>query len=109
MQVILMNKELIKVIKEGNTYKFYKSRVWRSKRKQILIRDNYECQKCKSRGRFSKADCVHHIKHLKDYPELALTDDNLECLCNPCHNEEHPEKLEEFQQSNKFTNEERWE
>jgi len=36
---------------------------------------------------------VHHIKHLKDFPELALVDSNLESLCFTCHNEEHPEKL----------------
>lgn len=72
---------------------FYKSRKWKSKRAKILRRDNNECQKCKSRGKHHKAETVHHIKHLKDYPELALDDDNLISLCNACHNEEHPEKL----------------
>lgn len=73
------------------------------------MRDNKECQKCKSRGQFSKATCVHHKKHLKDHPELALVDNNLESLCDACHNEEHPEKLQQQKKSNKFINEERWE
>lgn len=57
------------------------------------MRDNYECQKCKRRGRYHKAETVHHKKHLKDYPELAIVDSNLVSLCFNCHNEEHPEKL----------------
>lgn len=80
-------------IKAGNTKKFYKSGAWKRKRKQVLERDNWECQKCKERGGYSKATTVHHIKHLTDRPDLALTDSNLVSLCSACHNEEHPEKL----------------
>ncbi|CAJ0571029.1 unnamed protein product, partial [Mesorhabditis spiculigera] len=35
---------------------------------------------------------VHHIKPLEDFPDLALSDDNLESICPTCHNQEHPEK-----------------
>ena len=38
------------------------------------------------------ADMVHHIKERTEYPELALTLENLISLCNACHNKEHPEK-----------------
>lgn len=88
-----MKKELIEAIKQGDVSKFYKSSEWKDKRRQILRRDNYECQRCKREGRFSRATTVHHIKHLIDYPELALDDENLESLCDACHNLEHPEKL----------------
>lgn len=88
-----MRKELFNAIKRGDVRKFYKSREWRRKRQQILKRDNYECMKCKREGKYHKAETVHHIKHLKDFPELALVDSNLESLCFACHNEEHPEKL----------------
>ena len=78
--------------------KFYKSRPWRKKRKEMLRRDNNECQRCKSLGRYSKAVVVHHIKHLKDRPDLALEDDNLMPLCEACHNSwAHPEKLKKHQ------------
>lgn len=86
---------------------FYKSTVWINKRKEILKRDHNECQRCKSKGRFSKADCVHHIKHLKNRPDLALTNDNLISLCNTCHNEVHPEKLHSSIK-HKYNNQERW-
>lgn len=86
---------------------FYKSKEWKAKRKEILKRDNKECQKCKSRGKYYKAETVHHIKHLKEHPELALTDSNLISLCYACHNQEHPEKLKKTQRK-RFINEERW-
>lgn len=88
----MLPKELLTAIKNGNVRKFYKSTVWRHKRQEILKRDNFECQRCKREGKFSKAEVVHHIKHLRKFPELALTDENLESLCAACHNKEHPEK-----------------
>ena len=88
-----MNKKLLKEIKSGNTSYFYNSRTWRNKRKQIINRDNNECQMCKKQGRVSKGETVHHIKHLKDYPTLALADDNLITLCFHHHELMHPEKF----------------
>lgn len=92
-----MRKDHIKQIKEGNSQTFYMSYVWRKKRLKILDRDNWECQRCKKLGRVStvgiKEDgereeglTVHHIKELKDYPELGLTNSNLTTLCFNCHN-----------------------
>ena len=72
---------------------FYNSGAWKSKRKYILKkRDKLLCQNCKKYGRYRTATTVHHIKHLLDAPELALTDSNLISLCSACHNQMHPEK-----------------
>lgn len=77
---------------------FYKSAAWRRARASALMRDHYMCVECiaaKTRGVICKpraADLVHHIKPLKEYPELALELDNLMSLCNRCHNRLHPEK-----------------
>lgn len=105
-----MDKNLLQAIKAGNVKKFYNNKAWIEKRKQILTRDNKECQKCKARGRYHGAECVHHIKHLKVYPRLGLVDSNLISLCNECHNEEHPEKFGKLDKEKKegFSNEERW-
>ncbi|WP_019849924.1 HNH endonuclease [Desulfitobacterium sp. PCE1] len=73
--------------------KFYNNRPWRRMRRDILRRDNIECQKCKAEGRVGKGESVHHIKHLREFPLLALIDSNLVTLCLACHNEEHPEKV----------------
>ena len=59
---------MIKLIKE-DVKKFYNSAVWKAMRKQILIRDNYECQHCKDEGKFSNDNLqVHHIKEIKEFP-----------------------------------------
>ena len=102
-------KALFEAIQSGDTDKFYNSRTWRRKRKSILLRDNYECQSCKAKGRVGKGESVHHIKHLREFPLLALTDSNLVTLCFACHNEEHPEKVSKSSGVEPFTNEERWE
>lgn len=73
---------------------FYKSKAWERCRTLSLERDNYLCQRCLRRGMITAADVVHHIKELKNHPELALDLENLESLCHPCHNKEHPEKGE---------------
>lgn len=74
--------------------KFYKTKSWKDKRKEILQRDNFECQLCKHKGRYSKATTVHHKKHYDKFPQLALTDNNLISVCSICHNKLHPEKAE---------------
>ena len=71
---------------------FYDGKAWRSKRAKILRRDGYMCQHCKRYGRRREATEVHHIKHLDEFPELALVDSNLISLCHACHNRQHPEK-----------------
>lgn len=93
MTVNELNKWLIPIIKANNIKTFYNSTPWKHARLKALERDNNECQKCKSRGLYNEAECVHHKKHVKQYPQLALELDNLISLCNECHNQEHPEKL----------------
>lgn len=96
-----------KVIELIKTDKFYLCKDWKKKRKEVLRRDHYECQRCKRNHKVSKATTVHHIKHLKEHPELALDDDNLESLCGDCHNLEHPEKLKDFCKAKRW-NDEKW-
>ena len=85
--------EIRKLIAIGDIRLFYKRKGWKKKRKEILKRDNKECQHCKRKGGYAKAICVHHIKHLDKRPDLALVDSNLVSLCDACHNVEHQEKF----------------
>lgn len=71
---------------------FYHTGEWRRARAQALKRDHHQCQRCRREGRYTRATTVHHIRHLKDAPELALTLENLESLCDACHEREHPER-----------------
>lgn len=97
----MIKKILLKHIIHGNVNKFYKSRTWQKKRNEIVNRDNNECERCKGKGKYSKAECVHHIVPVKENPYLALEESNLISLCNDCHNLEHPEKLSEMIRMNK--------
>lgn len=70
----------------------YGSQTWKRMRERILRRDGYRCQLCKRYGRTTPATEVHHIKHVDEYPELALDPKNMISLCHACHNAQHPEK-----------------
>lgn len=98
---------LLELIRTGQLVKFYKSREWRDLREDALRRDNYECQKHKARGKYHRAECVHHIKEVKPFPHLALTLSNLMSLCNVCHNEIH-DRVGQRYRKDRFVNEERW-
>jgi 5-methylcytosine-specific restriction enzyme A len=93
MDVVELAQWVNALIQHNNIKAFYNSGLWQHKRIEALERDNNECQKCKAKGLYSEADCVHHKKYVRNCPELALDLDNLISLCNSCHDEEHPEKL----------------
>lgn len=101
-------KKIKEIILSGNLDKFYKNKDWLIKRAEALKRDNNECQMCKANGKVTIAQCVHHKKHLKDHPELALDINNLKSLCNACHNSVHPEKQFKQRVKPKIDIEERW-
>jgi 5-methylcytosine-specific restriction enzyme A len=103
----MKTEEIIHLIQTNNLMKFYKSKEWLQLRKEVLERDNYECQSCKRKGRYRKAKNVHHIKEVKTHPELALDKDNCESICIQCHNDEH-KRLDKYIKKKKFVNEERW-
>lgn len=101
-------EEIKRLIEEDNLIKFYKSKAWRQLRLEALERDNYECQSCKRKGKYSRAQNVHHLKEVKEFPELALVLENLECVCVPCHNHEHKRLEKYIRKNNKWANDERW-
>ncbi len=55
----------------------------------VLQRDNFLCIDHLKQNRIVPADMVHHIKELKDHPELALEPSNLVSLCFSCHEKYH--------------------
>lgn len=84
MDNIQAPKAIPKTMKEQG---FYQSILWRAKRKKILQRDHYLCQLRISENCTRRANTVHHIKDLEQYPELALVDSNLISCCYWCHEE----------------------
>lgn len=84
---------MIDVSTRASRRQFYQSSKWRRLRQAILVRDNFECQWCKSAGLVTTAHDavleVDHIQELEHYPELALDENNLRTLCKACHNKRH--------------------
>ena len=63
---------------------FYKSKLWRNVRSQIIGRDNNTCQVCKTMFDSHWLQ-VDHIVSRKQAPHLAYASTNLRTLCRRCH------------------------
>lgn len=114
---------ILKIMTEREIKRFYNGKKWKLKRLDILKRDRYECQDCVQRlqeaavegtqlqgedRKIRKAEEVHHIKELREYPELGLVDDNLISLCTQCHNIRHGRCVNRFVKRKKRLTEEKW-
>lgn len=84
----------------GDMTPFYARDAWKRMAREVRKLDRYECIKCKARGRYSRGVIVHHVKHLEDRPDLALSitdpetgERQLITLCKACHEAEHPDAL----------------
>lgn len=70
---------------------FYHSRAWRQCRDAYFISKHGLCERCGAPGKI-----VHHKIYITpkniDDPDITLNFDNLELLCQECHNREHFEK-----------------
>ena len=105
--------KLKKLIENGEKEKFYSWGSWKKLRKDVLRIDHGECQHCKAKGKYKKGYIVHHIKHLEDRPDLALSifdgeERQLVTLCKKCHEEEHPESLRQIVMPSEPVTVERW-
>jgi len=106
--------ELNQLIAAGQEAKFYDWTEWDHTREAVLNLDNHECQRCKTlKRRYRKAVLVHHVKHLKERPDLALSvwDGNqrqLVSLCRACHEDVHPERRWRKAVKREYVTAERW-
>lgn len=98
---------------EADRKRFYKSRRWSKLRQQVLERDNFECQMCKSKGRLTLDSIkqtgikkkptlnVHHVMELEYYPGYAMDKNNLITVCIRCHNAIH-DRYQPYEKKNKL-------
>jgi len=103
------------LIDRDEVHKFYESKEWRRLRKEVLKDYKSECQICKAKGEYTKANHVHHNQFVRHHPRLALTRKyifrskeyvNLVPVCKDCHETVcHPKRLKHDKE---LINKERW-
>lgn len=73
--------------------KFYNSDAWRACRDGFLKSKGGLCERCSTPDDPVIAKIAHHKTYLTEQnitdPNIALNWDNLEALCQDCHNKEH--------------------
>lgn len=72
--------------------KKYKSKRWQ-KLRQLKKNTSPFCERCLQEGLFTPARIIHHKEYITDLNYLDdnvfFNIDNLESLCQDCHNKEH--------------------
>jgi len=71
----------------------YKSKKWQRLRKLKLIATNGLCERCLAKGIYNSAKIIHHKEYITELnyedDNVFFDIDNLESLCQECHNREH--------------------
>ena len=77
----------------------YKGARWK-KTRRLKLQLNPFCERCLKKGIYSPAFIIHHKEYITDknymFDEVFYNLDNLESLCQPCHNQEHFSEEDEF-------------
>lgn len=99
----------------GQEVVWYNCATWKRTRAKVLEMDRNECQVCKGRGKYRRGEIVHHVKHLRDRPDLALSvfdpdtgERQLLTVCKRCHEELHPEAQRQYRTEREPVISERW-
>ena len=107
--------QLRALVAAGREAAFYWWPEWIRLREDVLKLDHRECQICRARGKYRRATIVHHVKHLRDRPDLSLSvfdpdtgERQLISVCKSCHEEQHPEALRKFEPRKAPLTAERW-
>lgn len=96
--------KLKKLIEAGEAWRFYSWRAWRDPaegiRARVLKMDHYQCYFCHRPLNNGRMAIVHHVNHLEEAPDLALSiytpsgSRQLVTCCKACHELQHPEALQ---------------
>lgn len=72
---------------------FYHSAAWKKCRREYIASVGGLCERCLSKGIVRPGRIVHHKTYISAEnmtdPEVLLDRNNLEYLCQDCHNDEH--------------------
>ena len=106
---------LTALLAAGRENVWYNGGDWTDLREAVRSMDHNDCLVCKAMGRRKAAEIVHHVKHLRDRPDLALSiydpdtgERQLVSVCKWCHEELHPEALRQYAARKEPVTKERW-
>ncbi len=80
------NRYYDKYHRSDRSKQFYHSAAWKRARDLIRIRDNGLCIECLNQKRITVGTIVDHIIPIKQNWNKRLDEDNLQLLCQSCHN-----------------------
>lgn len=94
---------LTAMLAAGRENVWYNSGDWTAVKEAVEKIDHNDCLICKAIGRRRAARIVHHVKHLRDRPDLALSiydpdtgARQLISVCKDCHERLHPESQRQY-------------
>ena len=106
---------LTALLAAGRENVWYNSGDWAAVKAAVKQIDHNDCLICKAMGRRRAAHIVHHVRHLRDRPDLALSiydpdtgERQLICVCKQCHELLHPESQRQYRPSKPPVTAERW-
>lgn len=106
---------LTAMLAAGRENVWYNSGDWGRVKEAVKRMDHCECLVCKAMGRHSPARVVHHVKYLRDRPDLALSiydpdtgARQLISVCKDCHEMLHPEAQRQYRPHAAPVTAERW-
>ena len=71
--------------------KFYRSTEYKKFRQKLYIENPY-CNRCLQDGKYVPSRICHHIIPIKEDFSKRFDENNIEFLCQSCHNQEHKTK-----------------
>jgi len=80
------NRYYDKYHRSDRSKQFYHSASWKRARDLIRIRDNGLCIECLNQKRITVGTIVDHIIPIKQNWNKRLDENNLQLLCQSCHN-----------------------
>ena len=106
---------LTAMLAAGRENVWYNSGDWAAVKAAVKQIDHNDCLICKAMGRRRAAHIVHHVRHLRDRPDLALSiydpdtgARQLISVCKDCHERLHPESQRQYRPSKPPVTVERW-
>lgn len=64
---------------------FYNKRAWRRLSRKALVRAGFRCRRCSAPIAGKGEHNTHHIKAVRERPDLAMLEANHKALCLKCH------------------------